>query len=234
MVMDRDEMQRKIDAIRERMADAAGRAGRATSEIALVGVSKFQPLPALYTALDCGIALFGENRVQEREEKAAAWTRGPAEWHMIGHLQRNKARRALQLFDCIESVDNLDLAAALDRILSEGEAKRYPIFLEVNTSGEETKNGVAPEQLFPLIDSVLERCPRLDVVGLMTIGPLTEDEDAVRRAFASLRVLAEGARERFGLPLQELSMGMSGDYEAAILEGSTIIRIGTGIFGARH
>lgn len=237
------EMRENIDGIREAIRAAAARAGRSEADIALIGVSKFQPVEALLLAVECGIGILGENRVQERAEKhetlakkpgMTARTGEPVRWHMIGHLQRNKARRAVELFDCVESVDGAELAAALDRIVEERSGPPYPILLEVNTSGEASKNGVPPDECFSLLERVLSGCKRLSVEGLMTIGPLTEDEREIRASFALLRGLAESARARFGVVLPHLSMGMSGDYEAAIEEGSTIVRIGTGIFGPRQ
>lgn len=234
----RTEMRARLDEIAGRIEAAAAKSGRRAEDIALVAVSKFQPLAALYTALDCGVKIFGENRVQEREEKSASWTRERVAWHMIGHLQRNKARKALELFDCIQSVDGFELASTLSRILAQRAANgeeqhRFPIFVEVNTSGEASKNGVSPEGCIALVERIAAECPGLVVEGLMTIGPLTEDECAVRASFSLLRELVEGARGRTGLPMTGLSMGMTGDYEIAIEEGSTLVRIGTGIFGTR-
>ena len=237
----RTEMQASLDEIAGRIEVAAGKSGRRAEDVTLVAVSKFQPLAALYTALDCGVKIFGENRVQEREAKNAAWAperRERARWHMVGHLQRNKARKALELFDCIQSVDGFELASALDRVLAERavggvEPGRFPIFVEVNTSGEPSKNGVSPDGCVALVERIAAECPRLAVEGLMTIGPLTEDENSVRVSFSLLRELADRARDLAGLRMSGLSMGMTGDYEIAIEEGSTLVRIGTGIFGAR-
>lgn len=234
----RDEMQANLRQIAGRIEAAAKRSGRTAADVTLVAVSKFQPLDSLYTALDCGVRIFGENRVQEREEKSAKWTRERVRWHMIGHLQRNKARKALELFDCIESVDGFELAATLNRVLAEGsraEARpaRFPVFVEVNTSGEASKHGVSPGECEALTERIEAECPHLSLEGLMTIGPLTEDEKAVRTSFRMLRDLGARTSARTGLPMSELSMGMTGDYELAIEEGSTLVRIGTGIFGAR-
>jgi pyridoxal phosphate enzyme, YggS family len=236
-----ERMRENVAQVRARIEAAAKRAGRDPKEIALVGVSKVQPLASIYQAMDCGISIFGENRVQEREEKREKWnpaeTRRPA-WHMIGHLQRNKARRALELFDCIQSVDGIELAETLQRILGEretmaGERSPYPIYVEVNTSGEASKHGVAPQACPALVEDILERCGRLSLRGLMTVGPLTEDEAAIRRSFAMLRDLSETLRAAFPSSGFGLSMGMSGDFETAIEEGSTLVRVGTGIFGPR-
>ncbi|MDR1944174.1 MAG: YggS family pyridoxal phosphate-dependent enzyme [Synergistaceae bacterium] len=233
------QMRENIRVIAETIAAAALRSGRRRDDVRIIAASKFQPLESLYMALDCGITILGENRVQEREQKAAAWTRGKAEWHMIGALQRNKARKAIELFDCIESVDSLELAVTIERILNERadaglNATPYPVMIEVNTSGEESKNGVKSSEAIWLFEEILHRCSRLEVTGLMTIGPLVGGERKTRASFALLRSLACEAGEKLGASLRHLSMGMSGDYEAAIEEGATLVRIGTGIFGARH
>jgi pyridoxal phosphate enzyme (YggS family) len=233
-----EKMRENVRGIRDRIAQAAKRSGRAPEDVTLIGVSKFQPLESLYMALDCGITILGENRVQEREQKAASWERGKAEWHMIGHLQRNKSKKALELFDCIQSVDSFELAAALEKNLNiDGNPglNRVPfvIMIEVNTSGEETKNGVPPGGCLALTEKIINECPNLEPDGLMTIGPLSGLSDS-RRSFALLRSLSEDIRARLGLDMRHLSMGMSGDFEAAIEEGATLVRIGTGIFGARQ
>ncbi|GHV27073.1 YggS family pyridoxal phosphate enzyme [Synergistales bacterium] len=229
------EMKDNTASVRERIESAAKRSGRAAGDISLVAVSKFQPLEALYMALDCGITVFGENRVQERETKAAEWTERGAKWRMIGHLQRNKARKALELFDAIDSVDSFDLALYLDRVLIEKESPEpYPVMIEVNTSGEESKNGAAPDSAISLAEKIMSECPRLKFSGMMTIGPLVGGVSETRRSFALLRTLAEETCAKLGTDSPRLSMGMSGDFELAIEEGSTMVRVGTGIFGARQ
>jgi pyridoxal phosphate enzyme (YggS family) len=240
MVNLRDEIGRNIGEIREKIALAAAKSGRAPEDILLMGVSKFQPLESIYAARDCGLALFGENRVRERGEKLARWEGPSAECHMIGHLQKNKARKALELFDCVESVDSLELALTIERVTRERSETagrsdiRYPVMIEVNVSGEETKQGVSPEKCFALIDNIAVKCPHVEIKGLMTIGPMTDDEKNIGAAFAMLRKLRDDAREKTGLVLKHLSMGMSGDYNLAIMEGSTIVRIGAAIFGTRN
>lgn len=234
-----EEIRRNLDIVRENLASAAAASGRKLDEIALMGVSKFQPAESILTAFGCGLRLFGENRVQERESKSASLGGIRAEWHMIGTLQRNKARKALALFDCIQSVNDAALAADLERIIAESPeetkfARPYPIMVEVNVSGEEMKQGVTPEKCFALIDNIAVKCPHVEIHGLMTIGPLSDDEKKIRDSFRTLRELKEGANERFGFAMRHLSMGMSGDYAAAIGEGSTIVRIGTAIFGTRN
>ena len=227
------DIKRNVEEIRSRMEAAAQRSGRNAGDVRLMGVSKFHPLEMMKEA-SALVDLLGENRVQEAEGKRAGW---PAEnktpWHLIGHLQRNKARKALAIFSVIESVDSLDLARMLDRILAETNAVPYVIYLEVNMSGEASKSGMAPTDAERILDQIRDYCPHLSVEGLMTIGPNVDDADSVRRSFVNLRELREKLRSSAGLALPELSMGMSGDFEAAIEEGSTIVRVGTAIFGPR-
>ncbi|MDR1580903.1 MAG: YggS family pyridoxal phosphate-dependent enzyme [Synergistaceae bacterium] len=237
--MTTDEIRRNLEAVRENLSSAAAASGRKPEEIALMGVSKFQPAESILAAFECGLRLFGENRVQERESKSTSLSGMQAEWHMIGTLQKNKARRALALFDCIESVDNAALAETLERIIGEHTEETkfvlpYPVMVEVNVSGEDTKQGVAPEKCFALIDDIAVKCPHVGICGLMTIGPQSEDEHKIRDSFRALRELKEAAKKRFDFAMHHLSMGMSGDYAAAISEGSTIVRIGTAIFGVRN
>ena len=237
--MTTEEIRRNLEIVRENLSSAAEASGRKPDEIALMGVSKFQPAESILTAFECGLRLFGENRVQERESKNASLGGIQAEWHMIGTLQKNKARRALSLFDCIQSVGDIELAAALERIIVEHSeetkfALPYPIMVEVNVSGENTKHGVEPEKCFALIGNIAVKCPHVEIDGLMTIGPLSEDEKKIKDSFRTLRELKEEAKKRFAFPMHHLSMGMSGDYAIAISEGSTIVRIGTAIFGARN
>ena len=233
-------IQKNAGEIKERVNSAARRAGRDAGGITIIGVSKFQPPELMHYALECGIKVFGENRVQERAEKAAGWSGGPAVWHMIGRLQRNKVRKAVDLFSCIQSVDGYELAVSIERVTAErvesGEEPlgRYPVMVEVNTSREESKGGVEPGECINLVGKIVSGCPHLSVEGLMTIGPLYGGESETRASFALLRGLAAEVRDRCGIDVTHLSMGMSGDFEIAIEEGSTMVRIGTGIFGARH
>jgi pyridoxal phosphate enzyme (YggS family) len=215
------------------MEVAAARSGRGAKDIRLMGVSKFHPLEMMAEASQF-VDLLGENRVQEAEGKRVGWPAGnKTPWHLIGHLQRNKARKALSVFSAIESVDSFDLARALDRILAETKADPYVIYLEVNMSGEASKDGMQPGDAEQILDQIRQSCPRLLVDGLMTIGPNVDDPAAIRKSFANLRELREKLRSSSGLALPELSMGMSGDFETAIEEGSTIVRVGTAIFGPR-
>ena len=221
----------RIESVRSRIAEAARRSGRKAEAIQLVAVSKFHPLEDLLAAVDCGVDILGESRVQETLSKREAWPEDKkVRWHLIGHLQKNKARKALELFDLIESVDDIDLAETMERILAEQERPVYPVLLEVNISGEASKHGIQPEAAESLLNDILSRCPHLRVEGLMAIAAIQGD---ARISFTKLRELAERLRLRTGLPLPELSMGMSGDFETAIEEGSTLVRVGTAIFGSR-
>ncbi|HEQ72078.1 MAG TPA: YggS family pyridoxal phosphate-dependent enzyme [Spirochaetia bacterium] len=217
--------------IKENVDRSLSRAGRRDT-IHIMAVTKGHPREAWEAALDAGLTLFGENRVQEAEAKYGRGVPG-GELHLIGHLQRNKARRAAELFACVQSIDKSETARELDRHAS-ALGKTIPIFLEVNTSKEESKFGYADrEALLRDLPEILG-CAALRVAGLMTIGPLTDDEGAVRRAFSSLCGLFDELRTTQGLQsLTNLSMGMSHDYGIAIEEGATMIRIGTALFGKR-
>jgi hypothetical protein len=203
--------------------------------VKLVAVSKTSPASVLREALDAGVAIFGENKVQEAEGKIAEIGRDAAEWHLIGHLQSNKARKAVQLFDVIHSVDSVELATRLERICIEEDRDSLSIFVQVDLAGEETKSGI-PEADLPKLVEYLRTCERLKFDGLMILPPFLDDADQMRPYFRRIRsirdeLLASGA---FANAKGELSMGMSGDYEAAIEEGSTIVRVGTAIFGERE
>ena len=214
----------------DRIAAAAQRSGREASAIELVAVSKYQPASKLRDAIEEGLTLFGESRVQEAAAKIPLL---PAKlhWHFIGHLQSNKVRKALPLFELFHSVDSLDLALAMDRIA--GEMGRFPrVLLEVNVSGEASKHGFAPTALKASLDELL-RLPRLQVEGFMTMAPLAKDPETTRPYFSKLRELRDQAADDFGIPLSSLSMGMSHDFEIAIEEGATLVRIGSALFGER-
>lgn len=228
-----DFIDQNIIEIREKIRSAAKRSGRDPAEIKLMGVSKTHPVEYMLS-VSSKVDILGENRVQEAADKRLKWP--PEErtpWHLIGHLQRNKARKALEVFDLIETVDSLDLARMLDRILAETDEYDYPVYIEINMSGELTKSGTVPQEAASLLERMLQYCPRLSVRGLMTIGPNTEDRGEIRRSFEGLRIIRDELRIVSGLNIDELSMGMSSDYEIAIEEGSTIVRIGSGIFGLR-
>ncbi len=224
-------LKETLPRVLDRVADALERAGRTDEPVTLVTVTKAHPLEAVYAALDAGLHRLGENRVQELEEKVEQVGRGP-EWHMVGHLQRNKARRAIGLFDMIHSIDSLRLARTLSK-----EAKRAEVTVEglvqVNVSGEETKAGFAPEKTVEALDQV-RALPGLRILGLMTMAPLTDDEGLLHRTFAGTRELLERAvRELDGFQASELSMGMSNDFEIAVEEGATMLRLGTVLLGER-
>lgn len=227
-------IEENVAKIRAQIETAAKVSGRLASEIKLMGVSKFHPFEAMKEAAPF-VDLFGENRVQEGAQKRELWKSDPFEtpWHLIGQLQKNKARRALETFDLIESVDSFELAAVLNRICAETE-RTFPVFIEVNMSHEASKSGVAEDCAEKLLDDILTGCPYLSVQGLMTIAPITDDERAIRKAFSALRGMKEKMCKGTGLELPELSMGMSADFEYAIEEGSTIVRVGTAIFGVRE
>ena len=221
----------RIAAIRERVAQSAGRVGRQASEIKLMAVTKTRTVEEMREAAPWVDAI-GENRVQEASDKKRDWSadiRLP--WRLIGHLQSNKARRALSFFDTLDSLDSVGIAQTVDRIAKEL-GRTVPVLIEVNTSGESSKTGVEPENFLELLDGVLN-ASQLVLEGLMTIGPLTNDEGQVRKAFAHLREMSAQARSASGLALPILSMGMSDDFEWAILEGSTMVRVGTALFGSR-
>jgi len=214
--------------VQERMAEAALRVGRSPEDVVLVAATKGRTPEEIEEAIRVGVEVVGENRVQEAEAKFP-YIRLPFRKHMIGHLQRNKVKKALKLFDVIQSVDSFRLG---EEISKRALHRTVEVLVEVNTSGEETKFGVSPEGTVDLVGRLLE-LEGIFVSGLMTIGPLTEDEGEVRRAFSLLRELRERAERELGVHLPVLSMGMSGDFEVAIEEGSTMVRIGTAIFGPR-
>lgn len=220
-----------LERVRDRMARAAERAGRRADDVTLVAVSKTFPAAAIRAAYAAGVRHFGENRVQEWEGKRAAVEDLDATWHLVGHLQSNKARRAAYLFNRIDSVDDLALAKRLDAAAA-AEGKLMPTLIEVHLGGEETKSGVGESELPALAESVAPFA-HLDLVGLMTVPPLLEDVEKVRPYFRRLRELRDEVSARLGRKLTVLSMGMSHDFEVAIEEGATEVRVGTALFGAR-
>lgn len=222
------------DAVRGRIDDACRRIGRDPAEVTLVAVSKTVDAGRLGAAVEAGITTLGENRVQEAVGKAGE-LRGVT-WHLVGPLQSNKARRALETFEVIETVDSVALAERLDRLAREvrgaGPNARYPVLLEVNVDDDPSKAGLTPGDLPPALDA-LAALDALDVRGLMTIGRLATDAEAARPTFVALRELSERLR-RDGAPLgAALSMGMTDDFEVAVEEGGTIVRVGRAIFGER-
>ena len=225
-----------IARIRERITTAALRASRTPEEITLMAVSKTFPPELIREAYDTGIRVFGENRVQEFAGKAAALRNLPdAEWRLIGHLQSNKAAKAVELFSAIDSVDSVRLAERLNSF-AEAAGKTLPVLIEINVGGEEAKSGIAPGsgELEPILLGA-PRWKNLAIRGLMTVPPYTEDPEGARAYFRQLRQIRDGiaARRLPAVSMEVLSMGMSHDFEIAIEEGSTCVRIGTAIFGER-
>jgi pyridoxal phosphate enzyme (YggS family) len=212
----------------ERVRRAAHRAGRDPAEIKLVAVSKTHPAALLREAIAAGATALGENKVQEAESKIEELGRNAAEWHLIGHLQSNKARKAVQLFDVIHSLDSLELAERLERICEEEQRERLSVLVEVDLAGEATKAGVSVDGL-PELVKYLTKCNRLRFDGLMVLPPFFDDAEMTRPYFKHLRKLRDAI-----IPNGELSMGMTNDFEVAIEEGATIVRVGTAIFGARE
>jgi PLP dependent protein len=221
-------------AVRERIRRAAARVERAPEGVRLIAVSKNHPAEAIRAAFEAGLRDFGENRVQEAEAKGTALAdlRPALRWHLIGHLQSNKARRAVGLIDVIQSVDSVDLALRLERLAKERGAP-LDILVQVDLAGEATKTGLPEREVLPLVERLSQDCPHLRARGLMLMPPYEDDPERVRPYFRRLRVLSESARVQ-GLTLgPELSMGMSHDLEAAVEEGATMVRVGTAIFGER-
>jgi PLP dependent protein len=219
--------------VQQQIADAAHRAGRREEEITLIGVSKTHPAECIREAYEAGLRHFGENRVQEWEGKRGEVSQLSATWHLIGHLQSNKAAKAVNLFDTIDSVDDFALAQKLDRACgNRPDQRRLRILLEVHMSGEATKSGASEEDL-PALAEQVRTLQKLDLAGLMCIPPFLEKIDEVRPYFARLRNLRDQLEGRLGCKLPVLSMGMSHDFEAAILEGATEVRVGTALFGTR-
>lgn len=220
----------RFEAIRDRMEKAVTRSGREPDSVRLIAVSKTRTVEEIAEAVEAGVMDVGENKVNEAETKKPALEASPR-WHLIGHLQKNKAKRAVQLFDVIHSVDSVALGERIDRLAGELD-KVQPVLVQVDLAGEETKSGLPEEELFGALET-LTRCARLRIEGLMVLPPYFDDENEVRPYFRGLRELSETARERGVLTGKELSMGMSHDFEIAIEEGATLIRIGTAIFGPR-
>jgi pyridoxal phosphate enzyme (YggS family) len=232
-----EQLGANLSTLRRNIAAAAGRSGRRAEEIEIMAVTKTVPVESVRAALRGGIRLFGENRVQEAEVKYAALT-GEADaalpdfrLHLIGHLQRNKAGKAARLFRCVQSIDKFVTAERLQQVC-ELDDRHMDILLELNTSGEASKSGfLSPEALRADLEKI-HSLNRLRVRGLMTVGPWTGDATRIRNAFSALRRLFDALRSE-GLAYDTLSMGMSGDYEIAVEEGATLVRIGTALFGRR-
>jgi pyridoxal phosphate enzyme (YggS family) len=226
-----------LASIRERISAAAGRSGHGPSDISLMAVTKTQPTERIREAYEAGQRLFGENRVQEFAAKAGALQDlRDAQWHMIGHLQTNKAAKTAELFSAVDSVDSLKLAEKLDAAARQF-GRKLDVLIEINVGGEAAKSGVAPHS--SALEELLLAAPRLEALvfrGLMTVPPFTEDPEGARPYFRKLRQLRDAiaARKLSAVAMEQLSMGMSHDFEVAIEEGSTCVRVGTAIFGERR
>lgn len=230
MFIDYDTFRQRADALLHRIAGLCRAAGRDPAGITLLPVTKTHPPVAADYAARYGFAAVGENRVQDAIEKRAQTT-AVLRWELIGHLQSNKARLAAAHFQRIQSVDSEKLLAALDRAAGEV-GRQLPVLLQINAGHDPAKFGVEPADAPRLLELALAR-PHLQVDGLMTIAPLSDDPAVARRTFASLRTIRDELAARFGVPLRELSMGMTGDLDAAIAEGSTLVRVGTALYGPR-
>jgi PLP dependent protein len=230
MLPDYEEFKSRADAVVARIARACEASGRSPSGVQLLAVTKSHPVEAAEHAARYGLRAVGENRVQEGVDKRSQ-SKSALSWELIGHLQSNKARLAAQNFDRIQSVDSARLLEILDRVAGEL-GKRQAVLLQVNAGLDPAKSGVEPDGARALLDRALA-LPNIRVDGLMTIAPLSDDPDVARRTFENLRSIRDSLREKGGAPLAELSMGMSADLDAAVAAGSTIVRVGSALFGAR-
>jgi len=225
-----EEFAARTDRVLAQIAAACVQAGRDPSEVELLAVTKTHPVDAALHAARYGLRGVGENRVQEGMAKRPLAPAG-LRWELIGHLQSNKAKLAVEYFDRVQSVDSAKLLGLLDRAAGE-QGKRLAVLLQINAGNDPAKFGAEPADAPRLLESALA-CPHLQVDGLMTIAPLSDDPAVATRTFVNLRAIRDDLAARFGAPLRELSMGMSGDLEAAILAGSTQVRVGTALFGSR-
>jgi PLP dependent protein len=234
LVVVSEDVTANIAEVKERIRAAAERTGREPDDVKLIAVSKTHPAEVLRGAIASGTAVFGENKVQEAEGKIADVGRDVAEWHLIGHLQSNKARKAVQLFDVIQSLDSIELAERLERICIEEGRGELPVLVQVDLADEETKSGIDEGELSGLVE-FLRGCERLRFKGLMILPPFVDDVEATRPYFVRLREVRDrlAAQGVFDGGRGELSMGMSHDFEVAVEEGATMVRVGTAIFGER-
>jgi pyridoxal phosphate enzyme (YggS family) len=228
-------MRERFADVRKRIETSARACGRASEEITLVAITKTHPAEKLKAALELGARDFGENRVQEAEEKIIELGRDAARWHLVGHLQTNKARRAVRDFDVIHSLDSAQLAERLERMCAEEGRQSLDVLVQIDLGGEVTKSGIETAEL-PTLLSTLKQCSHLNLIGLMTLPPYFENPDCSRPFFKTLRELRDElhAQGHFGSAGGELSMGMSHDFEVAIEEGATMVRVGTALFGERQ
>ncbi len=227
-------LRERFADVRSRLDTAALRSGRSAGDVKLIAISKTHPAETVRLAIELGIKTFGENRVQEAEDKIGEVGRTAASWHLVGHLQSNKARRAVKLFDCIHSLDSAELAQRLNDMCIAEHREILPVLIQIDLGGEKTKTGIDPRALPELLTAV-GKCDRLRLEGLMTLPPFFENPDCARPYFKTLRGLRDDLRTKghFGEGKGELSMGMSHDFEIAIEEGATMVRVGTALFGAR-
>ena len=221
--------------VQARIAAAARESGRSPDEVRLIAISKTHPVSLIKRLIDLGATDLGENRVQEAEEKIPQVGPSSARWHLVGHLQANKARRAVSLFDVIHSLDSIELARRLDRLCDEVGRQPLPLLIQIDLGHEESKSGVDEQQLPQLVETV-EQLERLELIGLMTLPPFFDDPEQARPYFRRLRELRDELAQKgmFGDRKGELSMGMTHDFRVAIEEGATMVRIGTAIFGERE
>ena len=229
-----DQLAARFARVRQQLASAAESCGRTADEVQLIAISKTHPASAITTLIELGATDVGENRVQEADQKIIEVGRNRARWHLVGHLQANKARRAVSLFDVIHSLDSLDLARRLDRLCVEEGKEKLSVLIQVDLGHEETKSGIDESELNHLVDG-LGPLSRLELAGLMTLPPFFDDPEQSRPFFRRLCKLRDelAARGAFGDRKGELSMGMTHDFAVAIAEGATMVRIGTAIFGER-
>ncbi len=219
-----------LNHVRQRISAACDRSARNPASVTLVTVSKGHPVEVICAAAELGLSLFGENRVQEAKAKIGLCP-GRLRWHLIGHLQSNKCRDAVHFFAMIHSVDSLGLAREINR-WAEQSAKTMPVLIEVNVAGEASKFGYAPEKVLSELKEI-NALPRIELRGLMTVAPFAQDAEKVRPVFRRLRELKGKCEDLLGAPLPDLSMGMSGDFEVAVEEGATMIRLGSAVLGPR-
>jgi pyridoxal phosphate enzyme (YggS family) len=224
------DLEASFNSVKSRIQAACERAGRNPDSVQLLAVTKGQPPEVVRAAADLGQTLFGENRVQEAKVKIGM-SPGHLHWHMIGHLQSNKCRDAVHFFEMIQSVDSLNLAQEINK-WGQQSGKTLPVLLEVNLAGESSKFGFNSEQVLNELEPI-NALPKIEIHGLMTIAPWTPEPEKVRPLFRQLRELKEQCEQKLGAPLTHLSMGMSGDFEVAIEEGATLVRLGTVLFGNR-
>lgn len=228
-----DNLTETLRAVRKRIHEAAERSGHNSESVKIVAVTKTFSAAVVQAAMTAGLMDIGENRVQEAAAKYAVIGK-KVRWHLVGHLQTNKVKKAVEFFDMIHSVDSLRLAEAIDRSAQQA-GKTMPVLIQVNTSEEESKWGCQPEHALTLLER-MHVFDHIDVRGFMTIGPWTDNPEDARESFRKLRHIRDAGRQLLQVPnsLPELSMGMSGDFEAAVEEGATLIRLGTVLFGTRH